>query len=615
MGAVRVLEHALEGRRIHQFVDVPVHDCLVQHRGDAVSLGFLLQLEQIHGAGDPLHIGLFVQVGKLDAVVSGVVSELQSELLLQIRGAGLQPIRKPVGERPVFDGLLHDMLLELVLQRAAVTLGRGVHQGLLIRVLQEIRDGSAIRQLLTGLVQLLRIDGGVQALLVAPEGIDRRSGGNQLPVDRDLVGEPHLGEIFCFDLVLKRFGPLLRVGHIFLGHISGNLGQLEHVFLERVLQGAAVAVEGGFPGGGGIIFDKIPEGLAFHQLFGNVGGLLGVNVYVEGLLFIPLGADGAASRHELGVVSRLFIQGHIPELRGFDLILEPFDAGHRSGHVGLRHVVGQLLHGADVFFEFVLQLAAVALLHQLVELLLVILHKAFEGLGFRKLIGFFVDLRRIETLFEAVALAPDRADVAAGSKNLGKNGRLIIGKQAVVFLQLFLERFNTLVGVGDHLVGQILGQEFRPFDLLLEQVQERAAVALQGRLLELAVIGIGLGVDEVFEALARIPLFPGILQRGGVDRLVQAVLLAANGADGLPGGNQLHEDRGAILLALKGAGLDLLLQQFRPLQRLGHIALGRVGGNAVHGADIGLEGVLQSAAVPVQGRLADGRGLGAVRQE
>ena len=69
------------------------------------------------------------------------------------------------------------MLLELVLQGAAVTIGGGVHQGPFIRVLQEIRDGPAICQLLTGLVQLLRIDGGVQTLLIAPEGIDRRSGG------------------------------------------------------------------------------------------------------------------------------------------------------------------------------------------------------------------------------------------------------------------------------------------------------------------------------------------------------------------------------------------------------------------------------------------------------
>ena len=536
--------------------------------------------------------------------------QIRPQLFPQLGGRGLEAVRQVLGDQPIVGALLEDGSLELVLQGAAVTGGGRVLEIGRLRVFQESRDAAALLQHAPVLLQLCGVDLAVQALFVAPEGIHRGPGGDQLPIDVLLRGGAPAAEVLFLELVLQDLGARPGVGHVGLRNVRGDLAQMQNVVLELVLQRAAVTGQRGLPDRAGVVLEEILEGLAVLQAVGDLRGLFGVHVGLQRLLLVPLRIHGTAGCHELGIVLRLRVVVETQEARILDLVLQALDPLLGGWHVVLRHLGGELLHLADVVLELLLQLAAVAGSGELFHLPGILVEKALEGRAVRQLRGVVVHLFGIDLVLQGLLFIPLRVDAPAGGKDLGVKYFFIVRLQELILLELLLEGLNALVGVGDHLFRQVLGQIFLILDVLLELVHQRAAVAGGRTLLGLVVVG-----DVVPEGLAGVPLFPGLLQGLGVNDLVQAVLLAPDGPHRFAGGHELHKGRGPVPLLREVVFPDLLLQGLGPLQGLGHIAGGGVPGDHRHAPNVVLEGILQRAAVARQGRVLDDGGLAGIRDK
>ena len=271
-----------------------------------------------------------------------------------------------------------------------------------------------------------------------------------------------------------------------LGHLIGDdalLGGLGgDVFPELIVQGAAVAGGGGLDEARAVgLREHVIHGGALEQLLAAGVQLGGVHLGAQAFHIPPDGVHRLPGGHELPVYTCPFRKSFIRKALGVDLFLEHLGALRGGGHILGGDVLGDAVHIQDVLLELILQLAAVAGGDGALGLVGVVADKFLEGLAVRQLRGLLAGGLGIQVEFQAVLLAPDRVDGAAGAQDLRQELGLLLRGLAVIFgLDPLLQALDALQGGGGVLGGQVLGQDVQLPDVLLELVRQLAAVAGAG---------------------------------------------------------------------------------------------------------------------------------------
>ena len=329
-----------------------------------------------------------------------------------------------------------------------------------------------------------------------------------------------------------------------LGHVAGDVVQVEDVLLEGVAERAAVALLG--PGQGllGLVLQKALEGLALAPLLVGLGKLLGVDPRFQGLGIVALGSDGVPGRHELGAAEQLL--GGLAA--GLDLADQGGGAVQGRGRVVVGRVGGEVLRVFEIVLELILRRAAVAGGHGPLHGVGVLLDPGAED-GVLGQIRMLVQLGAVQLHPEGASLVPLRAHGPAGPEDLGVGGDGLL-RGGVQVLQLLLLGVDALLRRGHGPHRHVRGELVQVQDVFLEGFLRGAAVA---RRQEPDHLRVGLLGDKIIEGIAQDQVVPFFLPILGLRPDLQGPLLAALAV----GRGTGREDRGVELPLFRvGEGVE-----------------------------------------------------------